>query len=338
MELTSLVPIFNKMTVNSFRYFIDRHGVKLKTSVSKEDYKNNLREQFLGTPSLLRDFEQFYLSTEEAGKKHFFLYRFDNNASIQRSIDSYRNRCVPETQRVFDPSAEDEKVFYSQEDNSITFKFLKIRKIYEFMGENTSDTELVKKYSISIIHHVSFVKFDFSLNTIIAGIDSIGELISSADYEKEANQKIKLISKDISLSSVVTSDHIAKFMNYPNCLVWSLKNQIANTDQATFKKRRADIDDILSDLRHGKYKINEIKIKNPDYDIKTHLLYEASLAKSISDDFELMNDSVEFFYFTDATGKISCFRIKIDVVNSSIITYAESIAKEEIADVLQRVI
>jgi len=280
------------------------------------------------------------MDTEEAGRKHFYFYKANLNQDIKDILDSKNKTLFNENQREFDPIKENEKIFYNVENNIYKYKFITIRKTYFHQEDKEDGNILTKIYQIKNIHHIVLIMFDFEKKEIITGIDTYGLLLKSDDLKNEIDTKIKFLTTENlvdNLDDLLNSKHIEKLMNLQNCLSFYLNNNDDNTDEAIFKKRKANIDLILSDLKKDKYNFNEIKEKNPNFDMKTHKQYIAGLEKSIDFDFEITNNNAEFYYFTKKSGVISNFRFKINIKSNSLVTFSDSITKEEIWDVLQRI-
>lgn len=144
--------------------------------------------------------------------------------------------------------------------------------------------------------------------------------------------------KPLKYESLLTSEHIDALKYLPNCLAYSISNKANNFDFANFKKSKANFEEIKKDLVQGKYSLEKIKENNPDFDLQTNVLYTAGLSTAIEKDLSLINDNFEFYYFTDITDKVYYFRIRFDVIESSIITFSESITKEELQDVFKQII
>lgn len=336
-------PIFNKMTVETFDKFIEKCHIRCKKGNNKEEYQKGLLDSFQNDMYAEPQFQDFYKQLEEAGRKHYFLFKFEAEDIIRDKIESNINimEYTDEASRTFDPVKDDGKTYFRKEENSCIFKQFNIKKTFRFKGgkENEEKNEYAKYYSITKIHFVKFVQIDFVKRIIICGYDSYGDLENKQEYKNELFDFVESIIGNMDkLESVLTSNSIDDLIVLPNCLSYSIRNTAKIHDIATFKKDMADYEQIKRDLKAGKYRINEIKDKNPDFDLKTNVLYNAGLEASFDSNFSLSNDCFEFFYFTDVSGLISYFRIKFDTRYSSIVTYSDSITKKELWDVFRRII
>ncbi|MDY2844476.1 MAG: hypothetical protein SOT81_10935 [Treponema sp.] len=331
--------IFNKMTKDAFDKFIEINSLKSLKGVNKDDYKEKFIKYFEANPHAEIDFQNFYKRLEEAGRKHFYLFKLDSEQiKYKNLIDSICN--IPsEDTRCFDPEQDNQKLYKRVEDNFILVKKIQIRKSYTFLGDEIKKDFLTKKYQISKVHYITFVNFDFKNKRIICGYDSCGDYSDKRKDDKELFEFLEtVIGKQVKFESLLTSEHIDTLKYLPNCLAYSISNKANSFDFANFKKSKANFEDIKRDLVQQKYSLKQIKENNPDFDLHTNILYTAGLSKAIDDDFSLTNDNFEFYYFTDVTGKVFYFRMRFDVVESSIITFSESITKEELQDVFKQII
>lgn len=335
--------IFNKMTKETFDKFIEINSINLTKGNTKEEYKKNLEKFFEDNPETELVFQNFYKRLEEAGRKHFYLYKLhDDIITYKELLESLKDYSDEKT-RTFDPVKDNNKIYKNVNDTLVTVKKFQIRESYTLVGNNIEKEEegefLNKRYKITKVHYVIFATFDFKNKRIICGYDSCGDLSDKRKDDKELLDFLEeIIGKEVKYESLLTSEHIDSLKHLPNCLAYSISNKANNYDYAKFKKSKANFEDIKKDLIQEKYKINQIKEKNPDFDLQTNLLYTAGLSSAIENDFSLKNDSFEFYYFTDITGKVYYFRMRFDVVESSIITFSESITKEELQDVFKQII
>lgn len=334
-------PIFNKMTIETFDKFIEKHRLKCRKGNNKEEYQNGLLELFQNDLYAESQFQEFYEQLEEAGRKHYFLFKFREKDHIQENVEASIIQYEDEKTRTFDPIKDDGKTYFRKEENFYIFKQFHIKKIFKFREEkeNREETEYTRHYAVVKIHFVMFVQIDFAEKIIVCGHDAYGDLENKQERRKELFDFLKSIIGNVDeLESVLTSDRIEDLIVLPNCLSYSIRNTAKIHDIATFKKDRADYEQIKKDLKAGNYRIDEIKDKNPDFDLKTNVLYNAGLEASYDSNFSLSNDCFEFFYFTNASGLISYFKIKFDTRCSSIVTYSDSITKRELWDVFGRIV
>ena len=335
--------IFNKMTKDTFDKFVEINSIELSKGNTKEDYKKNLEKFFEENPQSEIDFQNFYKRLEVAGRKHFYLYKLTDNVITYKELIELIKNIPDESTRTFDPVRDNNKIYKNINNNVVTVKKFQIRQSYSFMNDNIEKEQdeefLTKKYKITKVHYVIFATFDFKNKRIICGYDSCGDLSDKRKDDKELFAFLeKIVGREVKYESILTSEHIDSLRHLPNCLAYSISNKANNYDYAKFKKSKANFEDIKKDLIQEKYKINQIKEKNPDFDIQTNPLYTAGLSSAIENEFSLENDSFEFYYFTDITGKVYYFRMRFDVVESSIITFSESITKEELQDVFKQII
>ncbi|WP_407434561.1 hypothetical protein [Treponema sp.] len=285
-----------------------------------------------------KKFQDFYKRLEEAGRKHFYLFKLPDE-EISEGFLLGKIKDIPnETERTFDPEEDNQKIFKKVSDNYITIKKIQIRKAFSFVEDKFDDNYLTKKYRIENVHYITFVTFDFNKNRIICGYDSCGDLLDKKKSDKELFEFIYSVTgKDLKYEFLLTSNHIDNIRFLQNCLAYSISNKANSFDFANFKKSKANFENIKKDLKQEKYKINEIKDNNPDFDLQTNVLYNAGIKTAIADEFELLNNNCEFYYFTDVTNHISYFRMRFNINDSSIITFSESITKEELQDVFKQI-
>lgn len=332
-------PIFNKMTIPAFDKFAEINDLKIAKGSNKETYQQNLLKSFEENPSNMEAFQEYYKKLEEAGRKHFYIYKLNKN---QITIDNIRGefkKYEQEANRNFDPELDDNKVFVREDGNILTAKKILIRRIYIHLDEDEEvDDVLTKKYRAIKVHYITFVTFDFDNNRIICGYDSCGDLLQRKEHEKELREFVEsFIPNATKLESLLTSNHIENLKYLPNCLAYSINSKANAFDSANFKKSKANFDKILKDLRNKKYKIDEIKDKNPDFDLQSNILYTAGVTASMDKDFILTNEGFEFYFFSDKAGKEDYFRLKLDVSDGSITTFSESITKGELWDVFRNI-
>ena len=291
---------------------------------------------FQQEPDVEINFQAFYRKLELAGRKHFYLFTFDDFTELE--LNSAISNFEDESKRSFDPNQDDGKVFKEINNYVVTIKKFQIRQSYTFVGDSIQGNFLAKQYAINSIHYVMFVTFDFNKKRIICGYDSCGDYSDKKSQDRELFDLMKsVMKKNIHYETFLTSAHIDKLRSLSNCLAYSISNKANVFDYAKFKKSKANFDQIQSDLSHQKYKISEIKENNPAFDLYTNILYRAGISASLDKDFDLINDEFEFYYFTDIVGKVYYFRLRIDVTESSLITFSESITWEELKDVLVKI-
>ncbi|QEN06830.1 hypothetical protein EXM22_02040 [Oceanispirochaeta crateris] len=332
-------PIFNKLTRESLYKFIKANELKVKKSGSKEEIEKNLVDHFEKNTTDKEKFDKYYIDTESAGRKHFYLYRFKFSDGLIQDITKKCNMYHLENDRTFNPLKDDNKIYYVNENNCITIKKIQIKKVYTLLDEGENDDKLIKEYQITHIHFVEFLYFDFNHNRIICGYDTYGDILEKRNLDKSLFEFLEdfIPSYEGSLEQLITSDSLEKLRYLPNCLVFSIHNQANRYDSAVFKKERADVEDILRDLKQGKYKISEIKENNPDFDVQTNMLFEAGQSVAIDSDIDLFNKKIDFYYFTERGGIVSTFRLRMDSIKSQIITFSESVTKQELWDVFNRI-
>ncbi len=332
-------PIFNKLTMDSMYKFVSLHDIRVSTSGTKAEFQAKLEEHFQYNEDDRLKFEKFYIDTEIAGRKHFYLFKAKFSDNDKKQILEKCSKFKKEDSRTFDPLKDHNQTYYLSNQNVLTIKRIQIKKIYNFIDDKENNNTLIRKYGITNIHFVEFIYIDFSKGRIYCGYDTYGDI---QDKRKLKDQLFEFLNKllpfkAIDLEQLLTSDSLNKLRFLPNCIVFSVHNQANRLDSAVFKKERADIENIEKDLKHGKYKISEIKENNPDFDVQTNKLFEAGQAVAIDDDLDLSYNKIDFYYFSDKSSVPTSFRIRMDSINNQIITFSESITKQELWDVFNRI-
>lgn len=334
-----LKPIFNKLTVNSFNKYIEINQLDIRKPKKKEYYETVLQEEFISNKDSLHKFKEFYRNTEVAGKKHYFLYKINYTNDIIELINKWCSKHKEDKTRELNPEHDNNMIYYSKDDGRIIIKRFKIKEIYKHLNDNIKNDILSKDYSISKIHFVEFIEFDLNNNKLIFGYDTYGDLTKKDKLKEKLHDLLRDILKKhyFKIESLIDSDHIEQLRALPNCIVYSLANRATKADSAVFKKNKANIDRVMSDLQNRRYSIENIKKNNPDYDIQTHCLLSASIEKSIDNDFALQSNKADFYFFSNECGITSNFRFRIDTKDSQIITFSSSITRMELWDVFNRI-
>ena len=172
--------IFNKMTKETFDKFIEINSINLTKGNTKEEYKKNLEKFFEDNPGTELVFQNFYKRLEEAGRKHFYLYKLhDDIITYKELLESLKDYSDEKT-RTFDPVKDNNKIYKNVNDTLVTVKKFQIRESYTLVGNNIEKEEegefLNKRYKITKVHYVIFATFDFKNKRIICGYDSCGDL------------------------------------------------------------------------------------------------------------------------------------------------------------------
>jgi hypothetical protein len=331
-------PVFNKLTRESLLKFVEMYDLEeqIKKRTNKEELSESLKLLFEKDEEIEKNFQRFYLRTEEAGRKHIYIKRLKYSEDLKKDIKEKAKKYLSESKRTFDPLTDNDKIYISESDNLVLVKKIKINKVYNLVDKTEKENEMKKIYNIRIIHFIEFVKFDFKNSLIYWGYDSIGDYDDKKIIDKSLEHLIAEFITEArfhSLESYLTSEKIEKMRLLPNCITFSLSNKVKYQDQAIFKKAKGDLDEILKELKHDKYKLSEIKENNPNLDVQTNPLFGASFEHSIENDLDFKNSGVELYYFTNKSGIMTYFRIRIDISRDLLITFSDSITKEELSDV-----
>lgn len=111
-------PIFNNMTIETFDKFTEKYRIRCKKGNNKEAYQNSLLALFQNDMHAESQFQEFYRQLEEAGRKHYFLFKFETRDIIQEKIESNILKYADESSRTFDPVRDDGKTYFRKKGNS----------------------------------------------------------------------------------------------------------------------------------------------------------------------------------------------------------------------------
>ncbi|MDO9207339.1 MAG: hypothetical protein Q7T91_03705 [Sulfuricurvum sp.] len=342
--------LINKLTEKGVCKFVSRFEIDGFKCPTKKELKEKIKE-LTGKNSLFtfipeKEFLRFYKDTEEAGQKHFFFYRFEQLSNYLNSIEDFKRVCTKEDDREFH-TAEDDEWYYYENNDEIVFKLTSIKKVYQhnkYLDEE-SDTIFKKGYNVFDIHNILFFRFIKSENTLIIGLDKYSDFDTEADIRKKIQDKFRLIvASDEAyglLEPLIDSDTIENLLTLPNTISVYIKNTVDDRLKSTMKAEKADIERILKDININElYDINEVKRKNPSFDIKAHPTYLAEQEKSIEAKLSTNVDYTMIWWFSrdNYNAKADCFQFKINTDTSSIVTFASSITKQEFEDVIREII
>ena len=103
--------IFNKMTKDTFDKFVEINSIDLTKGNTKEEYKNNLEKYFEENPQTELVFQSFYKRLEEAGRKHFYLYKLHDDVIKYKDLLESLKDYSDEKTRTFDPVKDNNKIY-----------------------------------------------------------------------------------------------------------------------------------------------------------------------------------------------------------------------------------
>lgn len=339
--------IFNKLTEKGICKFIGLYDIDGEKSCDKNKLKK-LVTTSMGEGSLfelipLEKFIKFYRDTEEAGQKHFYFYKFDISESIIEQINDFKTKCINENDREFKTALEDEW-FYHENDDEITFKLINIKEVYQHdktLDTPVQDGKFFRGYIVKTIQNVLFFRFNKKKNLVLIGIDKYSDLDTPSDIRNKIKDNFELICGENSsglLEDFLNTDIVENLLAVPNAISTNIKNEINNHKKSAMFAKNVDILKILTDIDQGLYAIDQVKVKNPDFDIKTHPTYQAEQSKKYQDDIQIDINNTQIYWFTHFYKRADYFRMKISTVDSSITTYSSSITKEEFEDVILQII
>lgn len=342
--------LLNKLTEKGVCKFVSRYEIDDFKCPSKKELKEKIRE-LTGENSLFTfipqdQFLEFYKDTEEAGQKHFFFYTFEQLDKYIDAINEFKRQCINEKDREFTTAVDDEWYYY-EKDDEIVFKLTSIKKVYQHNKDLDEEAETVYKkgYNVFSIHNILFFKFILSENTLVVGTDKYSDFDTESDIRKKIQDKFRYITASDeafdTLEPLIDNTTVENLLTLPNTISVYIKNTVDDRLKSTMKAEKADIDRILKDINVNElYDVNEVKSKNPSFDIKTHPTYAAELKESWAGNLTTNIDYSKIWWFSrdNIYAKADCFEFKINVDNSSITTFAPSITKWEFDNVIWEII
>lgn len=339
--------IFNKLTEKGICKFVSLYDIDGEIACSKEAIKTLVRES-MGEGTLFKTipvekFIKYYQNTEEAGQKHFYFYNLEIDEAILENIKHFKSQHQNENDREFD-TAIDEEWFYREENDEIICKLVSIKEVYQYdntLNKPVKDGVFYKAYHVKTIQNILFFRFCLKENKVVIGIDKYSDLDTPTDIRKKIISSFEFIcGKDshLKLENTLDNDSIENLLTVPNAISTNIKNEINQHKKSAMFAKHADLSKILSDLDNGVYTLEQVKAKNPDFDIKTHPTYIAEQSKMYDDDLQIDIENTQIYWFTHQYKKSDYFRIKINTIDSSITTYSPSISREEFEDVILQII
>ncbi len=335
----------NKLSAKGICKFINLYDVKDLKCINKQEMVEKIKsltsDDRLFDSIKLQDFINYYLATEEAGQKHFYFYSFEITDTIKQSIKDFIDNCLDEKNREF-KTAKDEKWYYNKTDNEIILKLINIKEIYQHNKDELINHKFHKIYDIFKIQNVLFFRFFLDKNKVIIGIDKYSDLDTLSDIRKKIFDNFeKICGKNSSndLEGLINTNIIEKLIFLPNVISSKIKNDINNNKQSAMYAKKADFLKILDEIDNKKYTVEKVKVKNPDYDIRTHPTYLAEQSRKYEDSsLEIDINNTEIYWFTHLYKKADYFRLRVSSIDSSLTTYSTSISKKEFEDVIRQII
>lgn len=335
----------NKLSGKGICKFVNLYDIEdLKCGTKQEmveQVKSLTGENRLFDTIKQEDFIKYYLDTEEAGQKYFYFYEFDITDTIKENIESFIKNSIDEKEREFSTPMEEEWYFQNN-DEEIILKLINIKEIYKHNKDERKSGQYHKIYNIFEIQNVLFFRFFITKNKVLIGIDKYSDLDTLNDIRKKIMYNFDLICGEKSshlLEGIIDTETIEKLIFLPNVISSKIRNDINSNKQSAMYAKRADMQKIVNEINSKKYNINQVKLNNPDYDIRTHPTYLAEQSRKYTDDsLEIDINNTEIYWFSHEYKKADYFRLKISSADSSITTYTPSISKVEFEDVVRKII
>ena len=344
LDSNKLNLIYNKLSKKGLCKYISLYiENNINCSKNKDKIIKELEVLFNQDQKIYDDFIKFYLDTEEAGEKIFYFYKFEFSELIRKNINKFLEIINNERDRKFDIKSEGE-YFYKKTDDEIVIKYIEIKKsyIHDKSLDKEDEHSFFKGYRVFEIPSILFFRFFLNKNKVLISIDKHSELDSKKDIENKINSLFEDICGEDSikhLEGLIDTDIINDFLFEQNVISYKIDNDINYNKKSILYAKKGDLDKILSDISSLKYQVDEVKIHNPDYDIKTHPTYLAEQSRVFEDTtLHIDVDTAEIYWFSYKYKKPDYFRLKINCTDSSIITYSPSITKMELEDVVYKII
>ena len=340
--------IFNKLTEKGICKFVSLYDLDGEIACNKDDLKKRVRES-MGENTLFESipmdkFIQYYQNTEEAGQKHFYFYNLEISDAILENIKHFMDSQNNENDREFD-TAKDDEWFYREENDEITCKLVSIKEVYQYdnkLNKPVKNGIFYKAYHVKTIQNILFFRFYLKENKVVIGIDKYSDLDTPTDITKKIISSFEFIcgkNSHLQLENLLDNDLIENLLTVPNAISTNIRNEINQHKKSAMYAKHTDLNKILNDLDNGVYTLEQVKAKNPDFDIKTHPTYIAEQSKMYDDDnLQIDIENTQIYWFTHQYKKSDYFRIKINTVDSSITTFSPSISKTEFDDVILQII
>lgn len=339
----------NKLTEHGVCKFVSLYDIEELKCPSKKEMKEKIKE-LTGESRLFdsipqKDFIDFYKSTEEAGQKHFYFYNFDFDEKILQNIKDFIATCTNESEREFD-TAQEHEWFFTEAGDEITVKLINIKEVYQHDKsldvDETSKGRFFRGYNVFKIQNVLFIRFFITKNKVLIGIDKYSDLDTPSDIRNKIIDCFESICGKHSsgkLEGAINTKAIENIIFMSNVISSKITNDININKKSAMFAKKADMVKILDDINNKKYTIEQVKEKNPDFDIRTHPTYLAEQARKYEDSgMEIDINNCEIYWFTHWYKKADYFRFKISSVDSCITTYSSSITKKEFEDVVRQII
>ena len=337
--------VYNKLSKKGLCKFISLYSedIKIDCSKNKDEIRKELEKLFYNQQNIYNNFIKFYLDTEEAGQKHFYFYNFNIAEVNHISMIEFLQNIENEEDRTFTLDNQ-EQWYYKKTEDEILIKYIEIKKTYIHDKELDREDKdsFFKGYRIIHIPNILFFKIFLKIQKILIGIDKYSELDSKKDIEDKINKIFDSIfgkNSHKTLESIIDKNTIEDFIFEQNTISSKIDNDINQDKKSVLYAKKGDLDKILKDLSSLKYRVDDVKLHNSDLDIKTHPTYLAEQSRKYDDSsLEIDVNSSEIYWFTHKYKKPDYFRIKINSVDSTIITYSPSITKRELEDVIYKII
>lgn len=336
--------IYNKLSKKGLCKYIGLYiDNNINCSKNKDEIIKELEELFNKEQKIYDNFIKFYLDTEEAGQKIFYFYKFEFSELVEKNIEKFLKSITDEANRKFDIKSDGE-YFYKKTDNEILIKYIEVKKsyIHDRFLDKEDEHSFFKGYRIVEIPNILSFRFFLDKNKVLIGIDKHSELDSKKDIESKIDSLFEDICGENSvenLEGLIGTDIINDFLFEQNVISYKIDNEINHDKKSILYAKKGDLDKILNDISSLKYSIDEVKIYNPDYDIKTHPTYLAEQSRIFEDSSLNINiDIAEIYWFSYKYKKPDYFRIKINCTDSSLVTYSPSITNMELEDVIYKII
>ncbi len=340
--------IFNAITVESLKKFLKISGDKeIKKNQSKADLIAEIKKKIKSEKSFKIDFINYYREIEKAGRKDFWFYKLKKKmttAEIKKIQDKIKGFSKEDEETLYLPKSEtDEKyLIVKNTPQLIEVKIIR-KKIISERDENKTHREgeyLYIAYKQTEVRHVTYIKIELEKkHRLLIGVD-VWQNLSTREKLKEVQTDISnILGSDFfpKLEPVNLKDQSDLFEDGDNVIIKELSDKIENKNQSvSFTIDTEKINLIKRALNDGSLKLEDIKTKHIDSDVKNNEVFLAAQGRKI--DLVTKGCKGAYFYHSTLTNEFEYFRFELHAAESRIKLLNDHIMLEDIQDVFSKII
>lgn len=338
--------IFNDITTEALKKFIKVSGNKtIKQTLPKNDLIAEVKKLLGEDQEFHNSFKGFFKDIEKAGRKDFWFADVNVKVTAQElhGIRTRFENIEKEDDTIYIPANEQDVKYFNLGSNSDIFEIKVVRKkIVKEQDTARNRTEgdyLYVAYRIKEIRHVSYYKLDLTRNTLLMGVDVWQNL--------GTKEKLKEVQKDIEhifgagfwdkVGFIDMKEKASKLLReYDYIITKELKEQVSNTPQgAVFNIETGRVNTIRKDLNDGTVKLNEIKTKYIDDDVRNNKVFQAAEGKNI--DLTTKGGIGVLFYTSSVTGEYEYFKFEVHATEARIKFSNDHTTLQELDNVFSKI-